>query len=83
MKIIEDKHELQEELAEWRHAREHVAIVPTMGNLHAGHVSLVNVAKELAERVVVTVFVNPTQFDEGAMVPTITEVAMEATATVW
>lgn len=65
MKVIEDKHELQEELAEWRHAREHVAIVPTMGNLHAGHVSLVNVAKEHAERVIVTVFVNPTQFGEG------------------
>jgi len=65
MKVIEDKHELQEELAEWRHAREHVAIVPTMGNLHAGHVSLVNVAKQHAERVIVTVFVNPTQFGEG------------------
>ena len=65
MKVIEDKHELQEELAEWRHAREHVAIVPTMGNLHPGHVSLVNVAKAHAERVVVTVFVNPTQFGEG------------------
>jgi len=65
MKVIEDKHELQEELADWRHAREHVAIVPTMGNLHPGHVSLVNVAKAHAERVVVTVFVNPTQFGEG------------------
>lgn len=65
MKVIEDKHELQDELAEWRHAQEHVAIVPTMGNLHPGHVSLVNVATEQAERVVVTVFVNPTQFSEG------------------
>lgn len=65
MKVIEDKHELQDELAEWRHAQEHVAIVPTMGNLHPGHVSLVNVAKEQAEHVVVTVFVNPTQFSEG------------------
>ncbi len=65
MKIIEEKQELQEELTEWRHAREHVAIVPTMGNLHAGHASLVNIAKQQAERVVVTVFVNPTQFVAG------------------
>jgi pantoate--beta-alanine ligase len=65
MKVIQDKHELREQLAEWRHADEHIAIVPTMGNLHAGHISLVNVAREVAERVVVTVFVNPTQFGEG------------------
>lgn len=65
MNVIQDKHELREQLAEWRLAGEHVAIVPTMGNLHAGHMSLVNVAREHAERVVVTVFVNPTQFGEG------------------
>jgi pantoate--beta-alanine ligase len=65
MKVIQDKHELREQLAEWRHAGEHVAIVPTMGNLHAGHISLVNVARQHAERIVVTVFVNPTQFGEG------------------
>jgi pantoate--beta-alanine ligase len=65
MKVFYDKDELREQLAEWRQAGEHFAIVPTMGNLHAGHISLVNVARENAERVVVTVFVNPTQFGEG------------------
>jgi pantoate--beta-alanine ligase len=65
VKVIDDKEALREQLSEWRHANEHVAIVPTMGNLHAGHIHLVDVAREHAERVVVTVFVNPTQFGEG------------------
>ena len=65
MEFIQSKSELREQLTEWRQHDEHVAIVPTMGNLHAGHVSLVELAREHAERVVVTVFVNPTQFAEG------------------
>ena len=65
MKVIQDKSGLQEQLREWRHAGEHVAVVPTMGDLHAGHMSLVNEARAHAERVVVTVFVNPTQFTAG------------------
>jgi len=65
MEFIQSKTELREQLIEWRQHDEHVAIVPTMGNLHAGHVSLVELAREHAERVVVTVFVNPTQFAEG------------------
>lgn len=65
MKVITTKAEMREQIDEWRHAGEHVAIVPTMGNLHPGHVSLVEVAREHAERVVVTVFVNPTQFGEN------------------
>lgn len=64
MKVIESKQELHEQLREWRHDDEHVALVPTMGNLHSGHASLVEIAREHAERVVVTVFVNPTQFGE-------------------
>ena len=54
---------LRATLGKWRHAGERIALVPTMGNIHEGHLSLIDVARAQADRVVVSVFVNPTQFD--------------------
>ena len=54
--------DLRRQLARWRARRETVALVPTMGALHAGHISLGAIAKSRADHVVYTIFVNPTQF---------------------
>ena len=59
---IQDLTRLRECVAEWKRSGLRVAFVPTMGNLHAGHFSLVKIARESADRVVASVFVNPTQF---------------------
>lgn len=60
-----DKDALRSIMRSYRLNSEITAFVPTLGNLHDGHLSLVRKAKEVADRVVVSIFLNPTQFDKA------------------
>ena len=63
MQTVRSSEELARAVAELRQSGT-LALVPTMGALHAGHIALIDEAKRRAERVVATIFVNPTQFND-------------------
>jgi len=64
MKTIDTVIGLRTTVARWRADGKRVALVPTMGNLHAGHLQLVEQARKNADRVIVSIFVNPMQFSD-------------------
>lgn len=65
MQVISDPGQIRAHTQQWRQQQEAIAIVPTMGHLHAGHLSLIELAQANAAHVVVTIFVNPLQFDQA------------------
>ncbi len=63
MQVVSDISEIQSLCQKWRDKGESISFVPTMGCLHDGHLSLVKKAQTIADHVVVSIFVNPLQFD--------------------
>lgn len=62
MQLCQNIAQLRAQVSGWRDNKETIAFVPTMGNLHDGHLSLIKIAQQKASRVVVSIYVNPLQF---------------------
>jgi len=66
MKISQSVENLRDEINTWREQGLSIGFVPTMGHLHAGHIALVNAARDKCDKVVVSIFINPLQFNDAS-----------------
>lgn len=65
MKIYHDSQQLRQHLLQYRHDEQCIALVPTMGNLHEGHLTLLDRARSVSDHIVTSIFINPLQFGAG------------------
>ena len=63
--LIQTIDDLRDRVGRWRRSGQRIALVPTMGNLHDGHLALARQVRPLADQVIASIFVNPLQFGEG------------------
>ncbi len=66
MKVSKTISSLKSVISQWRLGGQRIGFIPTMGHLHAGHIELVNQARSHCDKVVVSIFVNPLQFNEAS-----------------
>ena len=65
MHTFSDIQKLRHQISTWRDEGKSIALVPTMGHLHEGHFSLIDIAKSHADKVIMSIFINPTQFNQS------------------
>ena len=64
MKVYSEAEQIRKTIYSWKDKNEKIVLVPTMGHLHEGHISLIKLAQSLGQRVIVSIFINPIQFNQ-------------------